>query len=190
MVSGPQITPFHAESSAIDGLWVLTMKQIADERGTIREYFRESSFADSPIPRLGPWAQVNVTETRAGIIRGMHGEPTSKLVAAVAGEAFGAYVDTRPGSPTLGAVVTVPLVAGTQVFVPEGVCNGFQALSEPVTQYLYCFTAEWKPGMGGAALTPLGPELGIDWPITPGPDSVSAKDLAAPTLAQYLAELG
>ena len=50
----------------------------------------------------------------------------NKLVAVVAGEAFGVYVDARIDSPTVGAVVTVPLTKGVQVFVPQGVCNGFQ----------------------------------------------------------------
>ena len=54
----------------------------------------------------------------------------TKLVAVVHGEAFGAYVDARPDSPTRGAVETVRLLPGTQVLVPQGVCNGFQVLCE------------------------------------------------------------
>lgn len=81
---------------------------------------------------------------------------------------------------------------GTQVLVPQGVCNGFQSVSHGTSQYLYCFDQEWRPGMPGTALTPLDPALGIDWPIALDPADraqVSAKDAAAPTLADYLATL-
>ena len=186
MVSMVDITPFAARTSAIDGLWVITMKQVTDERGTVREFYRESAFLDAGIPSLGPFLQLNITESRRAAIRGLHGEDMDKLVACVAGEAFGAYVDTRPGSATFGVTETVALTAGTQVLVPRGVCNGFQTVSE-TSQYLYGFDTEWRPGMAGTALTPLDPELGITWPITPDPEDpmmVSAKDFAAPTLAQ------
>jgi dTDP-4-dehydrorhamnose 3,5-epimerase len=115
-------------------------------------------------------------------VRGMHGEDMDKLVAVVAGEAFGAYVDARADSPTYGNLETVALVPGTQILVPRGVCNGFQALAEP-TQYLYCFDREWAPGMSGVAFTPLDPALAIEWPLPIDPDDraqISEKDRDAP----------
>src|SRR5688572_29462338 len=123
------IEPFNVQSTEIDGLLVLTMKQITDERGTVREGFRASAFAEAGVP-VGPWPQVNITETKQGAIRGLHGEDMIKLVAIVHGEAFGAYVDTRPDSPSHGKIVTVRLVPGTQVLVPAGVCNGFQSVND------------------------------------------------------------
>ncbi|MFP5578009.1 MAG: dTDP-4-dehydrorhamnose 3,5-epimerase family protein [Acidimicrobiia bacterium] len=169
-------------TTAIDGLCVLTLKQVGDERGTIREFYRESAFVEAGLPSLGPWVQVNVTETRRGAVRGMHGEDMTKLVAVVAGRAHGAYVDTRPGSPSHGVVVEVDLAVGTQVLVPAGVANGFQAV-EDGTQYLYCFDAEWVPGMAGTAIAPLDPALGIAWPLPVDPDDpaqLSVKDRDAP----------
>lgn len=181
-----EIVEFAAATTDIDGLWSITMKQVTDERGTVREFYRESAFEAAGIGSLGPFLQLNVTESRHGAIRGLHGENMAKLVAVVAGEAFGAYVDTRPGSPTFGRTVTVELTPGSQVLVPRGVCNGFQTTSE-TSQYLYGFDTEWMPGMAGTALTPLDPALGITWPIPPDPSDptmVSAKDHGAPTLAQ------
>ncbi len=83
--------------TAIDGLFVITMKQVTDERGTVRELFRRSAFDDAGLGSLGPFRQINVTETRRGGLRGMHAESMTKLVAVVAGEGFGAYVDLRSG---------------------------------------------------------------------------------------------
>lgn len=181
------VTPMSVERTAIDGLVVVTMKQVEDERGVVREFYRESSWVEAGLPSLGPWVQVNLTETRQGGLRGLHGESMHKLVAIAAGEAFGAYVDARPGSPTFGAVVTVELTKGRQVLVPEGVCNGFQSVSEGGTQYLYCFDTEWVPGMAGVAVNPLDPALGIAWPLPVDPSDpaqISVKDAQQPPLAE------
>ena len=184
-IPAPAVTPFSVTPTAIDGLLVLRMKQIDEPRGTVREFFRASAFADAGVP-VGPWPQINATETRQGAIRGLHGEDMVKLVAVVSGEAFGAYVDARADSPTRGVVVTVPLVKGTQVLVPAGVCNGFQSVSQGGSQYLYCFTSEWVPGMAGVAVHPLDPALSIAWPLPvdeSDPAQLSAKDAAQPLFA-------
>jgi dTDP-4-dehydrorhamnose 3,5-epimerase len=180
--------PFAIEPTDIDGLLVIRMKQISDERGTIREVFRASAFA--AVGRaVGPWLQVNATESQQGAIRGLHGEAMTKLVAIVYGEAFGAYVDVRSSSPSRGKVVTVPLLKGAQVLVPPGVCNGFQSVSPGTTQYLYCFDAEWVPGMSGPAVNPMDPDLGIVWPLpidVHDRTQLSAKDAGLPMLRDVL----
>jgi dTDP-4-dehydrorhamnose 3,5-epimerase len=180
------ITELATRTTDIDGLHVITMKQVHEDRGVVREFYRESAFAAAGLPSLGPFLQVNATETKKGGLRGLHAEDMSKLVAVVAGEAFGAYVDLRAEAPSFGAVVTVPLRPGTQVLVPKGVANGFQSV-EDGTQYVYCFTAEWVPGMAGQACNPLDPALGIDWPVPVDPDDrtqISEKDLTAPRFAE------
>jgi dTDP-4-dehydrorhamnose 3,5-epimerase len=189
MTSPNSAASFQARPTKIRGLWVLTMKQVSDDRGTVREFYRASAFDAEGIPAVGPWLQVNITETQRGAIRGLHGEAMNKLVAIVDGEAFGAYVDVRPESPTKGEIVTAVLTKGTQVLVPNGVCNGYQSVSEGVTQYLYCFDAEWVPGMAGTSLNPLDPELKISWPVAVDPADrtmISQKDASASLLAEVL----
>ncbi len=183
MAQAPQIVPMTVDRTEIDGLVVITVKQVTDERGTVREFYRQSSWVDAGLPDLGPWAQLNVTESRQGAVRGLHGEAMTKLVGIVSGEAFGAYVDARDGSPSYGKLVTVTLRPGTQVLVPHGVLNGFQSVSDGVTQYLYSFDAEWRPGMAGTAVTPLDAGLNVTWPIaidTGDRARISAKDVGAP----------
>jgi dTDP-4-dehydrorhamnose 3,5-epimerase len=184
----PDVRPFTVERTAIDGLVVIRMKQVTDARGTVRELFRWSALAEAGF-EVGPWRQINVTETRRGAIRGLHGEHMTKLVAVVSGEAFGAYIDARPHSVTQGRVFTVPLTLGTQVLVPPGVCNGFQSVSVEPTQYVYCFDREWTPGMEGVAIHPLDPALAIPWPIAIDPTDpamLSPKDAAQPALSTVL----
>ena len=180
------VIPMSVEPTAVDGLLAITMKQVTDDRGTVREFYRQSAWREAGLPDLGPWQQVNLTETRPGALRGLHGEAMHKLVAIAAGEAFGAYVDARPKSQTYGAVVTLRLTPGQQVLVPQGVCNGFQSVGDAPTHYLYCFDAEWVPGMAGVAVNPLDPALGIDWPLpvdVDDPGQISVKDASAPALA-------
>lgn len=186
----PEIIDFDARTTPIDGLWVLRMKQVTDERGTVREFFRRSAFEAAGIELPGPFAQVNVTETRQGALRGMHAEAMVKVIAIAAGTAFGAWVDLRADSPTAGAVHTETLGPGTQLVVPSGVGNGFQSTSPEPTQYVYCFTEEWVPQMAGTAVTPLDPDLGIDWPLpldTADRSLISQKDIDAPALRDVLA---
>ncbi len=180
-----EIVPFAAEPTRIGGLVKLTMKQVTDERGTVREFYRASAFADAGLPSLGPWVQMNVTGTARGAVRGLHGEAMTKLVAVASGAALGVYLDARRDSPTFGTVVTVPLEPGVQVLVPAGVCNGFQSTAD--TQYVYAFSEEWVPGMAGVAVTPLDPDLAIAWPLPLDPDDrsqISAKDAGAPRLTE------
>ena len=181
------IVPMSVDTTAIDGLLIITTKAVTDERGTVREFFRTSGFAEHAVPVPDRWEQLNLTRTKCGGIRGLHGEAATKLIGIAAGTAFGAWVDARRESSTFGRVVTQELAPGCQVFVPAGVCNGFQATSTDGCEYLYCFGTEWQPGMAGVAINPLDPELGIEWPVPIDVEDrsvVSAKDAAAPTLAQ------
>ena len=40
----------------------------------MREFFRNSSWAANDLPGLGGFQQLNVTESKPGAIRGLHGE--------------------------------------------------------------------------------------------------------------------
>lgn len=175
------VTDFTSTDTAIDGLTIITLKQVADERGTVRELYRVSTLAAAAVGFPGPIAQINVTETARGALRGLHAEAVTKLVAVVSGAAYGAYVDLRADSATYASVVTADLTPGTQVLVPSGVANGFQALVDG-TQYLYCFDREWQPGMPGRACHPLDPALAIPWPIAE--PVLSDKDRNAPFLSE------
>lgn len=183
-----EIIEFDVRAGEIDGLLVVTPKQVSDDRGTIRELFRRSAFEAAGVA-LAPFQQINVTESALGVVRGMHAEAMTKLLTVASGAALGGYVDLRRGSATFGVVETVELWPGVQVLVPAGVANGFQALTDRC-QYVYCFDTEWQPDMSGAACNPLG--LGVDWPIAVDPDDpsqLSAKDAAAPRLADLLDRL-
>jgi dTDP-4-dehydrorhamnose 3,5-epimerase len=185
-----EIIDFEMRTSTIDGLLVAVPKQITDDRGTIREIFRRSAFESAGV-QMAPFQQINVTESAQGSVRGMHAEQMTKLLTVAAGEAFGAYVDLRPDSPSFRQVETALLRPGVQVLVPAGVANGFQAVTSGC-QYVYCFDEEWTPNMSGLACTPLDPALGIAWPVPVDPDDpsqISAKDRDAPLLVDVVRDM-
>ncbi len=170
-----------SEPTSIDGLHLIRTKVAEDERGAVREILRPTTLARLGLPVIDI-RQVNLTATQAGAVRGIHAEAMHKLVGVAQGEAFGVWVDLRPG-PGFGRVVTASLVLGLQVLVPPGVGNGLQAVTD--CEYLYCFDREWEPGMAGACVHPLDPDLAIAWPVPVDPadrSRLSAKDAAQPRL--------
>jgi len=155
-----------------------------DPRGVVREFFRRSRRVETGLPEPdGGWAQINVTESNLGAVRGLHAEETNKLIGIVSGEAFGVWIDARPESDSFGEMVTASLVPGKQVFVPAGVLNGWQSLTQPA-QYLYCFSTEWTAELKGVWVNPLDAILAVPWPvpIVEGNRSqISTKDESAPS---------
>jgi len=179
------VTEFEWRPTPIDGLFVIRTKQVDDERGTVREMYRESAVGALGEGSASPVRQVNLTSSCLGAIRGLHGENMTKLVGIATGKGFGAYLDARPGSASFGRLLTLELEPGTQVLVPSGVCNGFQALANDCL-YLYCFDAEWAPAMSGVAVNPLDPGLAIAWPIAidkADRSLISEKDAALPNFS-------
>jgi dTDP-4-dehydrorhamnose 3,5-epimerase len=179
------LVDFSVRPGAIDGLLVVTMRQAGDERGVVRELFRRSAFEAAGVI-FARIEQVNLTETyERGAVRGMHAEAMTKLVTVAHGDARGVYVDARSDSATFGVVDEVDLAPGIQVLVPNGVANGFQALT-PGTQYAYCFDREWSPAMPGLAFNPLDPLVAGHWPLAFDPGDLrylSAKDRESPAFA-------
>lgn len=191
MSSDVTINELRTSSSEIDGLVVIDARTVTEARGTVRELYRESVYPPLLALAGDGWKQINLTRTKSGTVRGLHGEAMAKLVMIASGSALGVYLDARPDSSTVGNVVTVELIPGRQVFVPRGVCNGFQVTSAEDAEYLYFFDTEWQPGMTGVAVTPLDPAVAHLWPIPIDPDNreqISEKDVRAPLLSTVLGD--
>jgi dTDP-4-dehydrorhamnose 3,5-epimerase len=80
--------------------------------------------------------------------------------------------------------VSVELTAENkrQIYIPEGVAHGFQAISD-VVEVQYRQTGFYTPPSEGT-LSWNDPDVGIPWPI-PEP-TLSARDQKGMTLKQYL----
>lgn len=101
----------------------------------------------------------------AGVLRGLHVGPWTKITNCQKGSAFVAVADCRLDSPTRGEVFTTDLVEGDgkRLHVPAGCAHGYQAL-EAGTVYHYLTDERWQPGREkGIAYN--SPSLAIPWPI-------------------------
>lgn len=173
---------------SIEGAWEITPQQFGDPRGMFMEWYRFDHLAEAvghPL-RL---AQANLSVSAAGVVRGIHFADVpsgqAKYVSCVRGAVLDVIVDIRVGSPTFGRWEGVRLddTDRRAVYLAEGLGHGFCALTDDATLTYLC--SETYNPTGEHGLHPLDPELGIEWPA--GAPQLSAKDEAAPSLAEALA---
>ena len=84
----------------------------------------------------------NVSFSRKNVLRGLHAEPWDKYISvADEGKVLGTWVDLREGE-TFGNTYQTVIDASKGIFVPRGVANGFQVLSDKVS-YSYLVNDYW-----------------------------------------------
>jgi dTDP-4-dehydrorhamnose 3,5-epimerase len=179
------ITGVTVEATDIDGLLEITIPVHGDERGWFKENWQAQKMRDAGMPELD-FVQQNVAfNATAGVTRGVHAEPWDKYVSVACGRVFAAIVELREG-PGFGAVVCRELTPDKALLIPAGCGNSYQVL-EPATAYIYLTTGLWNPSISYPSVSPLDPALAIPWPLSGAAAVLSAKDLAAPPLAEFQA---
>lgn len=178
--------PFTVEETSIAEVRIVRPRLFGDDRGWFTEVFQAGAFAGLGLPTA--FAQVNQSRSARGVVRGLHFQwdpPQGKLMRVVRGRAFMVAADIRPGSPTLGRVVTVEGSADEPVLVwaPASFARGFCALEDD-TEIEYFCTSAYNPA-NESGIRWDDPALGIAWPVTE--PRLSPKDAAASSLADWLA---
>jgi len=178
--------PFTVEPTAIPEVKVVRPRLFGDDRGWFMEVLQAPAFAELGLPER--FVQVNQSRSTYGVIRGLHFQwepPQGKLMRVVTGRAFMIAADIRPGSPTLGRVVTLEASADEPVlfWAPASFARGFCALSD-VTEIEYFCTGTYDAA-NESGIRWDDPTLAIAWPVAR--PSLSPKDAAAGTLADWLA---
>ncbi|MER7056861.1 dTDP-4-dehydrorhamnose 3,5-epimerase [Streptomyces sp. NPDC000351] len=177
------------DETGVPGTYRVLPERLSDERGHFYEAARYSVLTE----RTGlPFSvrQVNNSVSRKGVLRGVHcndvPDGASKLVTCVRGSMLDVMVDLRVGSPTFGRYEVTRMSAddGVALYLPGSVGHAFLAL-EDGTCVNYLLSTEYVPG-AMVDLDALDPELGLPWDLA-GPPVRSAKDAAAPSLAEVLA---
>ena len=175
----------HIETFDIAGPLLLTPARHGDARGFFSETFRQDAFVRAVGPTV--FVQDNHSRsTRKGVIRGLHYQAPpfaqGKLVRVTRGAVYDVAVDIRQGSPTFGRHIAVELSEENwrQMWIPPGFLHGFCTLTDDV-EFLYKVTAYYSREHDGG-VSPLDPDLGIDWPLDGADPLVSDKDRNAPLL--------
>lgn len=180
-----RVIDMHIEELDIEGAWVVTPQIHGDDRGAFLEWFRSDRFREATGHDL-KLSQANCSVSARGTVRGIHFADVppgqAKYVTCVSGSALDVIVDIRVGSPTYGKWTAVPLDAESRraVYLSEGLGHGFAAHADGTTIVYLC--SEGYSPTREHEVHPLDPALGIEWGVTEF--SLSAKDSAAPTLAE------
>lgn len=178
------------EPATIPGAWVVTPQIHPDERGWFFEWFRSDVF-EATTGRAFAVRQSNQSVSRRGVVRGIHYADVppgqAKWVYCPSGRILDVVVDLRVGSPTFGRSEGVELGGDEQrsVVIAEGLGHGFCALSEDAV-VSYLLTDTYRPG-AEHGVSPLDPDLAVDWGLATSELVLSDKDATAPTLAEALA---
>jgi dTDP-4-dehydrorhamnose 3,5-epimerase len=108
-------------------------------------------------------------------------------VNCLAGYLFEVVVDLRPQSPTFLQWESFEFGAdpGESLYIPAGCAHGWQALTD-VVDVGYWIDAVHDPS-ADVTIRFDDPDLAVPWPLPP--ERVSQRDLAAPALAEALAEI-
>ncbi len=167
--------------TGLDGVVIIEPEVHGDDRGFFQESWKASSYGDHGLPTV--FKQANVSRSAQGVLRGLHyqfQQPQGKLVSVLEGRIFDVAVDIRQGSKSFGQWTGVELSAENhrQMYIPEGFAHGFLVLSESALFHYHC-TNEYALQFD-AAIAWNDPDINVKWPIEP--ESVSAKDRAAPFL--------
>jgi len=165
----------------------ITPVQHRDDRGVFLEWFKEASFTEAVGHELS-LRQANCSVSSKGTLRGIHfaDVPPSqaKYVTCLRGAVLDVIVDIRTGSPAFGTWDSVRLddVDRRAVYLSEGLGHAFVALTEDAVVTYLC--SEGYSPTREHGISPLDPDLAIEWPDEAGEPLLSPKDLAAPTLRE------
>jgi dTDP-4-dehydrorhamnose 3,5-epimerase len=171
---------------AVPDSYLLDLVPHGDSRGRFTEWYRADVLA-ATVGHALPLAQANHSVSARGVLRGVHFAQLppgqAKYVYCPAGRVLDVVVDLRVGSPTFGMHDSVVLDAEQPraVYLSEGLGHAFLSLADG-TSVTYLVSTAYDPTRE-FGISPTDPELDLPWP-----DDVeielSAKDAAAPTLAQ------
>lgn len=169
------------EPLGVEGAYVITLEEKADERG-----FFARSWCEDEFRRVGietKWVQGNISVSLAkGTLRGLHYQRApmaeAKLVRCTRGALYDVVLDLRAGSGTQGRWAAAELSAWNRrsVYVPAGCAHGFLTLVED-TETHYLVSAPYsKDHEGGVRWNDS--QFRIAWPGEVR--SISVKDAGWP----------
>ncbi|MFC1869946.1 dTDP-4-dehydrorhamnose 3,5-epimerase [Chloroflexota bacterium] len=176
----------------LKGVFEIDLESHEDHRGFFVRTYDNTVFRTHGLHTN--WVQDNHSYSqKKGTLRGLHFQfqphAETKLVRAVSGEAFIAFVDLRKDSPTLGQwdsdILSVDKMR--MLYIPETMALGMCTLTDNCT-LLYKIGKYYVPESQGAIKWD-DPDIGIDWPLSKEP-IISEKDSKAMSFREFTATYG
>jgi dTDP-4-dehydrorhamnose 3,5-epimerase len=148
-------------SGAIEGVEVVPLRRIPDERGTIMHMLRRDD------PHFVEFGEIYFTTVYMDVVKGWHQHRDMTLnYACVNGRIKLVLYDDREGSSTRGALLELFLGPDdySLVVIPPGIWNGMKGMSEPPALVANCATHPHDPSRT-SRLDPFDNHIPYDWAI-------------------------
>jgi dTDP-4-dehydrorhamnose 3,5-epimerase len=145
----------------IEGVSVIPLRQIPDERGKIMHMLRAD---DAHFEQFG---EIYFSTIYPGVVKGWHLHKRMKLnYAVVSGTIKLVLYDDRDGSPTRGELQEIILGDGCYalVIIPPGVWNGFKGIGVAPAIVANCATLPHDPDEI-VRMDPFDNPIPYDWDI-------------------------
>lgn len=145
----------------IDGVRVVPLRRIPDERGTVLHMLRRT---DEHFLEFG---EIYFSTVYRGVVKGWHRHREMTLNYAVPfGRIKLVLYDDREGSGSRGQLMEVFLGPDdySLVVIPPGIWNGFKGMSDPYALVANCCTHPHDPSRS-ERLDPFENEIPYDWAV-------------------------
>lgn len=145
----------------IDGVQVIPLRRIPDERGTIFHMLRAT---DAHFTSFG---EIYFSTIYKGVVKGWHRHREMTLhYACVFGRIKLVMFDDRPASATKGKLMEVFLGPDQHalVIIPPGVWNGFKGMTDPHAIVANCCSHPHDPTRSDR-LDPFKNDIPYDWAV-------------------------
>ena len=149
------------KSGPIDGVNVLQLRRIPDERGTVMHMLKRTD------PHFTEFGEIYFSTIYPGVVKGWHLHHRMALnYACVSGRIKMVLYDDREGSPTRGNLMELFLGPDNYVLVqvPVDVWNGFKGMGPDVAIVADCATIPHDPSQS-ERMDPFGDAIPYSWDV-------------------------
>jgi dTDP-4-dehydrorhamnose 3,5-epimerase len=156
----PGVTIVHGQEP-IEGVRVVPLSRIPDERGTIHHMLRRTD------PHFIEFGEIYFSTIYRDVIKGWHRHRRMTLnYACVVGRIKLVIYDDRPGSPTRHGLMEVFLGPDNYALavIPPELWNGYKGMSDPFALVANCATHPHDPSLS-VRLDPFSSDIPYDWTV-------------------------
>ena len=175
----------------LKGVFEIDLEAHGDHRGFFMRTYDDTVFGNCGLHQN--WVQENHSYSKKkGTLRGLHFQfpphVETKLVRAVGGEIYMAFVDLRKSLSTFGQWDSIILSEDNKkmLYIPKGLALGMCALTDDCT-LLYKMDDYYAPKSQGAIKWD-DPDIGINWPVDN--PILSEKDSGAKSFKEFVEKYG
>ncbi len=148
----------------IDGVKVVPLRQIPDERGKIMHMLKETD------PHFIRFGEIYFSCAWPGVIKGWHIHQRMTINnTVIVGRAKLVLYDCRPGSVTKGEVMELFIGEDNYclVQIPPGIANGYKAFGDKMVIMANCATEAHDP-QEISYIDPFDNDIPYDWSLKVG----------------------